>query len=121
MSTPETGGTPRGAAKRQALREQRARHETLGWWTKPGVLVFLLVLAMAVAGLLLVVQAGRKIPVREATIDGLALKMDEARWILDQMDHGENFGKPAAMMPGLPEFGKQRVTLDLALDRKSVV
>lgn len=76
-------------------------------------------LAFMLAGWWLLIDAGRSVPVREATIGGLHMTMVEARWILDQMDHGENFQKPAAMMPDMPEWGSQRVTLSLSLDNRS--
>ena len=109
---PESMG--RGARRRQQAREDRERQEALGWWRRPGVLIFLLALALAVLGWSLVILAGQKIPVRSATLGGLGLELDEARWVLDQMDHGENFQKPSVMMPDMPEWGKQRVTLDLS-------
>jgi len=91
----------------------RRHREALRWWTQPGVLVFLAAAALALVGWGLVIRASRWVPVREATLGGLHLRLDEARWILDQMDHGENFQKPSVMMPDMPEWGQQRVTLDL--------
>lgn len=93
--------------------------QTRTWWTQPGVLIFLGATLLAAVGWGLVLQASRKIPVREATIDGLHLKLDQARWVLDQMDHGENYEKPAVMMPDMPEWGKQRVSLELAFQNRS--
>lgn len=114
---PETGDEPgRGRRRRESQRAGRERREALGWWAKPGVLVFLLALALAVAGWVLVIQQGKRIPVREATIDGLHLRLNQARWILDQMDHGENFQRPSTMAPDMPEWGSQRVTVDLAFE-----
>jgi hypothetical protein len=75
--------------------------------------------ALAVVGWWLVFRSVERIPVRQATVEGLELRLTEARWILDQMDHGENFQKPSTMMPDMPEWGKQRVTLDLALVNRS--
>lgn len=103
----------RGAKRREETRAQQEQREALAWWTKPGVLVFLLTVALAGVGWVLVIQATQKITVQEATLGGLHLELDEARWILDQMDHGENFQKPSVMMPDMPDWGKQRVTLDL--------
>lgn len=116
-ANPEVAG--RGARKRQENEARREREEALRWWTKPGVVVFLGALALAGVGWGLVYQASRKIPVRQAAVGGLHLRLDDARWILDQMDHGENFQKPSVMMPDMPEWGKQRVTLGLAFQNRS--
>jgi len=75
--------------------------------------VFLGAVGLAVVGWALVIRESRRIPVEEATLDGLHLRLQQARWILDQMDHGENFQKPSVMMPDMPEWGNQRVSLDL--------
>lgn len=104
----------RGAQRRQEARNRRARREALRWWWRPGVLVFLGAVGVAALGWGLVIQAGRRIPVEEATLDGLHMRLTEARWVLDQMDHGENFSKPSLMMPDMPAPGKQRVSLDLS-------
>ena len=117
MTDPEPKG--RGARKRQAQREEKAHAEAMAWWKQPGLVVFFAAMAIALAGFGLVVQSGLDIPVEEATIDGLHLRLEQARWLLDQMDHGENFQKPSTMMPDMPEWGKQRVSLDLALINQS--
>lgn len=122
MSKPDEGTVPaagRGALRRQTLREQRMHQEVLQWLRKPGVILFVLVLALALAGWGVLIHATRRIPVQEATIEGLSTRLDEARWILDQMDHGENFAQPAAMMPDMPQRGEQRVTMYLAMYNKS--
>lgn len=106
-------------AARVAGRGAEKRREALRWWGRPGVLIFLGAFSLAAVGWGLVIQAGRKIPVREATLDGLHLRLNQARWILDQMDHGENFQKPSVMMPDMPEWGKQRVTLDLSFHNQA--
>jgi len=113
-TTPESPTPGRGAQRRRERREERERSEALRWWARPGVLVFLLMLVLAAAGWVLVIQAGQRIPVEEATIGGLQMHYEEARWILDQMDHGENFQKPSTMMPDMPVWGSQRMTLELA-------
>lgn len=120
MSNPaESDIVSRGATKRQTLREQKMLEEALRWWRKPGVLVFLGALVLAVAGWAILVQAARRLPVQEANIDGLNVRLEDARWIADQMEHGENFAKPAAMMPDMPAFGSQRLTVYLALENRS--
>ena len=94
-------------------------HGSIPWWKNPGVLVFVVTVALALGGWALVFRATQRIPVEEATVGGLHLQLGGARWVLDQMDHGENFQKPSTMMPDMPEWGKQRVTLDLALENRS--
>src|SRR5690349_20967632 len=116
---PESEAAGRGAARRQAQREQKMLAEALRWWRKPGVLVFLGALALAAVGWGLLVRAARRLPVREAEINGLNVRLEDARWIADQMDHGENFSQPAAMMPDMPEWGSQRVTMYLALENRT--
>lgn len=83
------------------------------------MLVFLAALLLASAGAFLVWYEGQRIPVQEGSIQGMHLRMTQARWILDQMDHGENFQKPSVMMPDMPDWGNQRVTIELALENRS--
>ncbi|MCB1056715.1 MAG: c-type cytochrome [Acidobacteria bacterium] len=108
-----------GRRRRESRRQGRERRAALAWWTQPGVLVFLLALLLVVAGWVLVIRHGQRIPVREATLDGLHLELNQARWVLDQMDHGENFQRPSTMAPGMPEWGSQRMTLDVAFENVS--
>lgn len=89
------------------------------WWRNPGVVIFLAAVVLSLVGWGLVFQASQRIPVEEATVGGLHLRLQQARWILDQMDHGENFQKPSTMMPDMPEWGKQRVTLEVAIENRS--
>lgn len=116
MSDEPTG---RGRQRRQDHRAQLERAEALSWWRSPGVLIFAAAVGLAAAGATLLLREGTRIPVREASIGGLSLDLAEARWVLDQMDHGENFQKPSTMMPDMPEAGKQRLTLDLAFENRS--
>ncbi|HET9225725.1 MAG TPA: c-type cytochrome [Thermoanaerobaculia bacterium] len=109
----------RGAAKRQEMREKKTRVEALRWLVKPGVLVFIGALVLAAAGWAILARAVRRLPVQESTNYGIHVRLDDARWILDQMDHGENFRQPAAMMPDMPPMGFQRVTMYLALENRS--
>lgn len=104
----------RGARKRQERQHQESEREALLWFRQPSVLVFLAALVLAGIGLVFVVDASRFVPYEDASLGGLDLHLQEARWILDQMDHGENFQKPSVMMPDMPDWGLQRVTLDLA-------
>lgn len=120
MSLPdEQDAAGRGATRRQAQREQKMLEEALRWWRKPGVLVFLGALVLAASGWGLLVRAARRLPVQEAAINGLNVRLENARWIADQMDHGENFSQPAAMMPDMPSWGSQRVTAYLALENRT--
>lgn len=111
--------SPRGWLRRRAQRDQKLEREVLAWWRKPGVLVFLGALVLTAAGWVLLIQATRRIPVEEASVDGLNLRLVRATWILDQMDHGDNFQQPASMAPGMPESGLQRVTVHLAAHNHS--
>ena len=89
----------RGAQRRRQRAARKERREALAWWSQPGVLAFLAVVALATVGIVMVVRAIDQRPVQQATIGGLSLQVLEARWLLDQMDHGENFQKPSTMMP----------------------
>jgi hypothetical protein len=114
-----SGKRSRKEEQQEAARRKEAHRTALRWWTQPGVLIFLGAAVLAVVGWGFVIQATRTIPVERATLGGLAMHLEEARWILDQMDHGENFSKPSTMMPDMPEWGKQRVTLDLSFHNVS--
>lgn len=116
LQSPASG---RGARKRRAAQNERQRKEALRWWRQPGIVVFLGALALAVLGWGVVLKESRRVPVEEATLDGLHLRLQQARWILDQMDHGENFQKPSVMMPDMPEWGNQRVSLDLNFQNRA--
>lgn len=119
MATADSEALGRGARRRQLAREKRQERQALAWWSQPGVLIFLLALGLAAVGWMLVFRASQKITVRQATLGGLTVELDQARWILDQMDHGENFQKPSVMMPDMPEWGKQRMTLDLTFHNET--
>lgn len=114
----------RGARRRRDGSARESRRRALSWWTEPGVLTFLGALVVAGVGVAMVVIAIGRRPVERATLGGLSMELVEARWVLDQMDHGENFQKPSTMMPGMPEWGKQRVSLEMTFrnvsDRRQV-
>ncbi len=118
---PSNSSAGRGARKRRALREDKQRRQALSWFTQPGVVIFAIALLLALGGWGLVWSKSQRITVRQATIDGVELHLEQARWVLDQMDHGENFRKPSTMMPDMPEWGSQRVTVELALFNRSTV
>jgi mono/diheme cytochrome c family protein len=109
----------RGAAKRRAHQEEKLIRETLRWWRKPGVLVFLGALVLAGAGWALLIRATRRLPVQEATLGGLTTRLVDATWILDQMEHGDTFQQPVAMAPGMPAPGMQRVTVNFTLHNRA--
>lgn len=120
MSSPlEPPAVGRGARKRQSQHEKLEREEARRWLLQPAVLLFLGVLVLAALGWGLVIQATRRIPARQATLDGVEVRLERASWIEDQMEHGENYQKPTSMMPDLPEPGLQRVTLNLALRNRA--
>jgi hypothetical protein len=119
MSEPVEPAVGRGAQKRRSLQEQRLQGEALRWWTRPGVVLFVAVLVLSGAGWALLVRATRRLPVVEATLEGLTARFDQATWIADQMDHGENFNRPAVMNPDMPGAGTQRVNVYLTLRNSS--
>lgn len=109
----------RGARQRHAKRAENQRRAAIARWRQPGVVLFFVALAFALAGWLLVLRDAARIPVERATIDGMEMELLRARWLLDQMDHGENYQKPAVMMPDMPAWGDQRVTLELSFTNQS--
>jgi mono/diheme cytochrome c family protein len=109
----------RGAQRRSALAKQRADSEARRWWSQPGVLLFFAAVLLTCVGAGLAIRSVGRIPVEETTLGGLRMRIFQTRWILDQMDHGENFQKPSTMMPGMPEWGMQRVSLDLGFWNES--
>lgn len=84
------------------------------WWKKPEWIVLLLALGVALAGWALVIQARSTIPVRQADLYGMEARLNQARWLVDQMDHGEGFARPATMMPDMPDPGSQRLSVELS-------
>ncbi len=72
-------------------------------------------LASMVAGAVLVYQLVGNRPVREATVDGLFLRLESVRWLDDQMEHHENYQMPAGMMPDLPPHGVFRLHAEATL------
>lgn len=84
------------------------------WWKNPGVLAFFAALAMLLAGVAVFVEARRSSPVMAARVGNLAVRLEQARWMSDHMDHGSGFSRPSSMMPGMPETGTQRLSVELA-------
>lgn len=83
-------------------------------WRNPGVVVFLLAAAMVTAGFAVFLKARHDAPVLSARMGPLAVRLERARWMVDHMDHSGGFSRPAAMMPGMPEPGEQRLAVELA-------
>lgn len=81
--------------------------------------MFLLAAAVAVAGWGMVLQRKGEVLVREATMDGLFVRLDRARWLLDQMEHSQRYPMPSTMMPGMPVHGMQRLSADFTLHNRS--
>ncbi|HSR69551.1 MAG TPA: c-type cytochrome [Acidobacteriota bacterium] len=80
---------------------------------RPEVLILLVAVCVAVAGWWLIIEARQEVPVREAEIGGLRAHLQGTRWLVDQMDHGENFAKPSTMMPDMPDHEHQRLSAEL--------
>jgi mono/diheme cytochrome c family protein len=109
----------RGARRRRSLHDRRLRGEARRWLAQPGILIFLGVVVLASVGWGLLLQAAHRLPVKEATLDGLDLHVEQATWIEDQMEHSQNFPKPASMTPDMPGPGMQRMTLHMAFRNRS--
>ncbi|MFP6858273.1 MAG: cytochrome c [Roseibacillus sp.] len=80
-----------------------------------GALIIVGALASMGAGAVLVYKLVTNRPVREATVDGLFLRLESVRWLDDQMEHHENFQMPAGMMPDLPPHGVFRLHAEATL------
>jgi cytochrome c553 len=117
--TLESSEAGRGARRRRTLRDRRLRTEARRWLSQPGILIFLAVAALATAGWGLLLRAAHRLPVAEASFDGLHMRLEQAAWIEDQMEHGENFQKPASMAPDMPGPGIQRVSMHMALRNRA--
>jgi mono/diheme cytochrome c family protein len=56
----------------------------------------------------------------EASAAGLMLRLQEVRWLEDQMDHGGGvYPMPESMMPDMPEPGTHRLNVELQLRNDS--
>jgi cytochrome c553 len=74
-----------------------------------------LLLTSAVASAVLLWSFGEKRVSREAVVEGLKLRVWRARWLVDHMDHGKQFQKPASMTPDMPPEGTERLTVEFVL------
>lgn len=115
----ESSELGRGAQRRRSLHERRLRGEARHWLTQPGVLIFLGAVTLAAVGWGLVLQAAHRVPVRQATFDGLDMQLEQGVWIEDQMEHGTTVQQPSSMMPDLPGPGMQRVTMHMSLRNRA--
>jgi hypothetical protein len=86
----KSSGVLRPAAPFPA-RSIRLREESRRWLTQPGILIFFGVVVLAGVGWGMLLQAAHRLPVKEATLDGLDLHLEQATWIEDQMEHGQSF------------------------------
>jgi mono/diheme cytochrome c family protein len=75
--------------------------------------VIIVAIAATVAGAVMVVDLRREIPVREATIGNLFMRLDRAEWLDDQMEHSDTFPMPQSMMPGMPTTNMSRLSAEL--------
>jgi cytochrome c553 len=74
-----------------------------------------LLLTSAVASAVLLWRFSEKRVSREAVVEGLKLRVWRARWLVDHMDHGAQFQKPASMSPDMPAEGTERLTVEFVL------
>jgi mono/diheme cytochrome c family protein len=51
----------------------------------------------------------------EVRSGGLVLHLDRAIWLHDQMEHSQRFPMPSLMMPGMPERGFQRYSIEVTV------
>jgi hypothetical protein len=117
--TTEPSEAGRGARRRRALHERRLREQARHWLSQPGILVFLGVVVLAGVGWGLVIRAAHRVPVEAASFDDLDMRLEKATWIEDQMEHSQNFQKPASMAPDMPGPGTQRVSMHMAFRNRS--
>lgn len=71
-------------------------------------------LATTLAGLRLALDTSLGATRRQASVAGLELTVERARWMQHQM-HEEGMQMPAAMMPGMPPLGIQRLHLEVTV------
>lgn len=70
---------------------------------------------LAVAGTLVLLDRASLLS-DEASVAGLTLRLQEVRWLEDQMDHGGGvYPMPESMMPDMPERGMHRLNVELQL------
>jgi len=60
-------------------------------------------------------DAWQRRPRREVVVDDLHLQLNEARWLVNQMEHGSQYAMPDTMTPDLPEHGIERLNVDVSI------
>lgn len=89
------------------------------------VAVLVAALAMMVAGGVLLAHSINSALVQEAEVGGLYLRLEETKWLVDQMHiegaygEGRVFPMPASMMPDMPLDGVQRLYVEFTLHNRS--
>ena len=68
-----------------------------------------------VASLSLLVRYGMSRVSRQAEVGDLRLNVRRARWLVDQMEHGQRYGRPPTMMEGMPPHGLLRFNVEFVL------
>lgn len=82
---------------------------------------------LAIAALIALALAGGRVLLdrasllsNEARAAGLTLRLQEVRWLEDQMDHGGGvYPMPESMLPDMPERGMHRLNVELQLRNAS--
>lgn len=72
-------------------------------------------LLMLVGGGYFLVRAWLDQVFPEVRDGGLLLRLDRATWLHDHMEHSERFPMPALMMPGMPERGFHRYSIEVTV------
>ena len=84
------------------------------------VIVAAIVIGLVGAGLLAVMLRGRAgATTDEATVGGLSLRVQSAKWEVLEMNHTAGFQMPQSMMPGAPAQGDQRLQVTVELSNQS--
>jgi cytochrome c2 len=74
---------------------------------------------MVAAGGYFLIRASLDQVYSEAKSGGLLLRLDRANWIHDQMEHSKSFPMPNLMMPGMPQLGFQRYSIEVTVRNQS--
>lgn len=83
---------------------------------RAGLLVFGLALALAATGAGVFLTVRNQVPVKGATLGNLELRLLRVEWLEHQMSHSDGgFQRPSSMMPGMPEEGLERLSVEVAV------
>jgi cytochrome c2 len=74
---------------------------------------------MVIAGGYFLLRASLDQVYPEVKNGGLLLHLDRANWIHDQMEHSKSFAMPNLMMPGMPQRGFQRYSIEITVRNQS--